>query len=1274
MKKKITLLATMAMLPLFAFSQAAPQHEMYVKMGSETATWDAAYKNWVPGSGKAFYEGLDAEAAENENFFISRIKPRERFTFAQTQVRPMQNAQRKLLWWCPVGGDGWNALPSYFFGGELWGMWSYTDIWGNWTAPLVTIPAAMLDVCHKNGVQISALAPIGWATSISPSSEGYGKLVGQILSDKGGHEKFLKFLQYYGVDGIGFNSEFSWLGSISGGNYSGQSFGRAMQNFLGDCYTDAAKYGVPFHNCWYSLTSSDGGYGGGSALDDGNKDWFHYNGKPTSTAYFMNYGGDLATSQATVTNNFPSRSSFDVFMGVNYQAGGSLYNWTRLKDYNISLGIWGAHNRNQIYETRGERGSDPLQQQKTYQMILENVFTGSTKNPVNPPAINNYTRFNSSSTNAYGWAQYITAKSSLTCDDLAKDPFVTYFNLGNGNFFNVDGERSVDTEWYNIGMQDYLPTWRWWFTKSYMGRTAAEVSDNLKAEFIWDDAWFGGSCLQISGKTDATYAQLFKTKYNTAVSGDNISIRYKVLSGTGSLAWACSVESDPSKEVTATIKNNMTATGGWVEVVTPISSGRNGLKVHNDVLALIGLKFTNTSSDFKILLGEMSVTRGKSYAAPGTPEVKKSRVLGCNYKGVDMKIIYNMASNKTAPVYNNDVNTWFFKVYTQQEGKDAVMFNATSSWAAYVVGAPYDTEDGGKIRIGISAVSLDGKNESPISWGEWQTLPAPTIVEGTKIDKPIIKAGEEFTISFVDPNHPASKWEIINSATGVTAYTSDATALTISLPKEGSYDTKITSKDGSVSFTRGIIQISPESTGAIPIISNFTSDKSMAETDEVINLTYTAGRLGEGKVSRAAKITDPNLLRFPEVVPSRPYTYMMWFKVEKLTHSNQGTNLIDKRSFKDGWPHNNWGDLWVTIRPECIGDRTPLRETGPSSTTADKVHAANEISFNTYGWTEHDNANSNMMSTDYSVNLNQWTHIAVTFDASGDQKMYFNGKLVASTRIQHITNNAVRYAGSSVYIGGTSTYKSGFNGWIDEFQVWNRVLSDVEVQTAMKGFDAAPAGLMGYWTFEDTVDDENGMKVFPNKGTKGASYYAKSISTQGVKGESTSDAVETVMNVSNDELGNPAISGSFEVKTTPEWSLPDASSVVEDGNKATVSYAAKGTYTAGLTLKNMWGSDKKDLIDYVVVDNPNGIEESTVEVMGVYPNPFTDFVNIMFTQGGKYTAQIVALDGKLIETKELNVSGGEGVRVDVNGGKGSYVLRILNENGTAVRTVKIIKK
>ena len=73
----------------------------------------------------------------------------------------------------------------------------------------------------------------------------------------------------------------------------------------------------------------------------------------------------------------------------------------------------------------------------------------------------------------------------------------------------------------------------------------------------------------------------------------------------------------------------------------------------------------------------------------------------------------------------------------------------------------YKTEDGGKIRIGVAAVGLDYDVESDIAWGDWFEPMSidPVIVEGTEIDKPIIKAGEEFTLKYTSCPHFA--WQCI---------------------------------------------------------------------------------------------------------------------------------------------------------------------------------------------------------------------------------------------------------------------------------------------------------------------------------------------------------------------------------------------------------------------------------------------------------------------------------------------------------------------------------
>lgn len=81
-------------------------------------------------------------------------------------------------------------------------MWSYVTHWGNWTSPLGRIPAAFLDVAHKNGVGVSGVASIPNA-SLSASWAACLKGLAGLDVDK-----VSKFFQYYGIDGMGYNSEF----------------------------------------------------------------------------------------------------------------------------------------------------------------------------------------------------------------------------------------------------------------------------------------------------------------------------------------------------------------------------------------------------------------------------------------------------------------------------------------------------------------------------------------------------------------------------------------------------------------------------------------------------------------------------------------------------------------------------------------------------------------------------------------------------------------------------------------------------------------------------------------------------------------------------------------------------------------------------------------------------------------------------------------------------------------------------------------------------------
>ena len=1248
--RKINLLFLLTFVYTVAVAQTSPTHENYVPIGSQSIAWYDAYKNWSPGT--PLYEG-DDDAAENENFFISRVKSRDRFTFAKTQVKESLNPNRKLIWWCPMGMSPWNAMPSYFFGGEVFSTWSYMDIYGNWSAPMIEAPGAFLDACHKNGVSAGVVAAIRYGISPDPNQEvnaskeedreaqmvvrESGRLIKTLYDN--GSDRLLKYLRYYGIEGIGWNSEF---------NFSRLDVNK-FRNLLGDCYANAKSYSWPsFNSAWYSFDDNEGilSASNSTQLNNKNRDWFHYNGKTMSSVYFLNYGwgnSDLSTSQATA-KGFPGRSSFDVYGGMDFE-GRSAASWVALRDYDISVGLWGSHTMNLNYFNRSENGYSASQLQKTYQLISENVFTGSSYNPVNTPPITNLLAHSSKQTNFHGFSSFITARSSLTCDDLAKDPFVTYFNLGNGNFFNIEGETTFNSEWYNIGMQDYMPTWRWWWTKGFMGKNASDASKDLTAAFVWDDAWFGGSCLQISGATTAAYLQLFKTKYKTATTGDYITIRYKVLSGTGSLSWACSTEDAPTTEVSATIKNNVSAeTEGWQEVRTQISSGRNGLKVHNSTLALIGLKFSGTSSDFKILIGEMTLTRGTS-PAPAAPVINKSRTLAYNYKGVDLKVIFKMdytPSSADVPVYNKDVNTWYFKVYTQQQGKDQVMCTATTSWASYVVGAPYAAADGGKIRIGVSAVSLDGKSESPISWGEWLDIPAAAIVEGFTVDKPIIKSGEEFTVSFTDTNHPDAEWQIKSSSNDAVKYSATVHHFTTSIAEEGIYDLYLT-QNGKTEIYRGMIQISPNEVGAMPEVKTLTgngvADNVTEEAGKPVVFKYTGRHNSDGSVSRG--------LRLPEKAFAVPagqlgfgdrtlFSICFWFYASQFNHGEGGTQLLNVRSSAVIYPASDWGYIWSEIQPDG----------SYSIAIRDVENKGNGIKF-----------------SDFEFKAGTWYHVGLVIDyTSGRQiTLYVNGKFIGKSEIIPPSKLYAWLQSNYIMIGGKAHSRSALDGYLDEFKLYNKALSAEEILASMQHQATVPEGLIGYWDFENDIQpDKTLLSIGTNKSLVAGMY------------DFGNDTPQDIVFAP----GAPFISGDeYKITTVPSWTYKGATAVSSKGDgesgSSEVRYQKDGLYSATLTLENGWGKNSKT-INFIEIGS-KGIEDMSLDEMMAFPNPFEDDVYVRFTDEGAYKVEIFDNAGRMINSSSISVGSGEMVSIPVEGGSGIYFIKVRNSD-SLLKVMKAVKR
>ena len=76
--------------------------------------------------------------------------------------------------------------------------------------------------------------------------------------------------------------------------------------------------------------------------------------------------------------------------------------------------------------------------------------------------------------------------------------------------------------------------------------------------------------------------------------------------------------------------------------------------------------------------------------------------------------------------------------------------------------------------------------------------------------------------------------------------------------------------------------------------------------------------------------------------------------------------------------------------------------------------------------------------------IGSWTHIALTYNGS-QLVLYVNGVQVASAAVSGV----IQASSSALWIGGNQPYGEYFNGLIDDVRVYNRALSQPEIQTDM---------------------------------------------------------------------------------------------------------------------------------------------------------------------------------------------------------------------------------
>ena len=1311
MKRQLLFLSAAAFMTAGVSAQQLRGPESETDTREPYVVWPQSYSldqyinDWVPGQPmtKTYASARAAKSGtwEDEEFFTSRVKLRPLISNTATQIDEslIGSRDKKLLFWVPCGvSTGYfqtGALPNGVFDSEVFSTWSYVTHYGNWTSPYGWVPGGFADAAHKHGVLVSGVASIPWAAS---SGDWHTCMAGManIATSDGGVEKVGKFLRYHGVDGLGYNSEFS----------SGGSFMPGLRTLHGGLVKYMKEKGqAGFENPWYGITTDAGSISYGEGLLSSYYQNFGYSDEPR-TIFFTNYNWNSSTYFSADKAAFEAtkRDTRDLYMGMNMQGGcKSTTEWLahaeggQAQDY--SIGLWGEHSKNMLFPARVSAGGSDILKQQGYQKVLEQWFTNGKRNPAYRMEIDQSGSLGVSDV-FQGMSRFMNARSAYGWN-LADEPFITYFSLGNGNCYRLNGDVAYSSEWYNIGMQDYTPTWRWWWSTKMLGKDEADIPANsMSAEFSWDDAWNGGSSLKISGSTAAgetQYLHLFKTQFSVK-NNDIITIRYKILKGNGDINFVYSKVGSETTEVTPD-RTSIHKVGKdffydeWNVVEFKVAS-RGSAALSAGDWALLGLKFAN-AQNLEVLIGEMSIKRGTSNT-PQMPEIRTAKILSDVVSGFDAKLIWSMPNSAAAgdPVYNTDVNTSYYELWAQVQGDEPQFMGATTSWAGLMFKIK-NPKHGNRVRLGVQAVSLDHKSKSGISWtSDYLTAPAHEVSEEVAIDKSCIKPGEEFRIWFVDELHENATLSLYNTKGEKVASNNGASReLVATLNEVGAYD--LVANEGAATETRYscYAQVSDFSVGRLPEIETLTFNGENAETADVtfgVGTEFKAGYTGrsaDGSGSRAIA-NDYKVFGCPvkelKLGENKSFSVSYWVRPTFYPATGQ-LNMFGIEDRTGTWPENNWGFFWSEVNSD--GSVSAFTKRGNSANTAEY---------------QYDYASTT------AIPVGAWTHVTIVFDYDSSNallmKLYLNGVYQVPTRtgmggdnksednvIDGIPvrgpNRSTMRDGMWMHIyGGRGSAPGSPNASLDDVIIWDGAVDETDIAKAMVGLDAEnlPSNVKAYWDFEDEPQDNitetrlvNGKAAtvvhngrFMSKGQiKDAPFGVFDLLKSTLEGQSVQTNVSPLY-----DAGCPYVKGTgFKVETKPSWSTRQATISNANGNdtegEATVVYGAPGTKTLTLTLENSWGKDVKSYpeIDFTAID---GVAADAADGIEAYTINKTLFVK--FAEEGNYEVNVYNMSGMLVGRDARNINAGEVMHITI-GQAGVYVIQI-QKDGKEVRSLKVVNK
>lgn len=712
---KKTTLAGLAMLMLATTgTPAMAQDAVYDFSGfTDSGLLDLFYKALQ--QGRKYPTKAEFEAAgiqESDIAFVRSHVRRANIMSREDRLVPSTTQERDLWMNIPmdVGSGGAAGYPGTKFTSDVFSMWQYTNLFGSWNHSIFQAPGCWVDAAHRNGTDIFSGIKFFESWTAGSGDKAYSALISQKNAD-GTYkyvEPMINCLMFFGSDGVNYNWEDT---SYAGADIT--AFHKAL-------YKKAAEQGFTnFHAGIYTANSS---------LPVAYANALFGNAAGRTFDLMLNYsGGDFTSSGAMINSVNQAKQAMGtvegLYTGVWFVSmDRSWKNLNTCKEINVCL--WGEHGQSRFmsYNT----GDGAYDTQKNYQYLLERGFSGGNRNPANRPVVsnsgNNWERTAEKLPlqTFCGLASFIPERSAIQ----GNLPFGTHFTLGNGSQYSYKGKKTAGS-WYNMGAQDLVPTYRWLVYKTGTTTTTTDVMPN----YTHEDAYTGGSCIQLTGTPVADGTDIILYKTSLKVSGSAPYVRLAVKDGK---------EGATPTLLSVIIKKQGSNT--WIEVPYGSTSGQtweekkldiSGLNT-GDVIERIGLRVKGQQAGYSLYVGKLEIN-DDSKAIPAEVKDLVVEVKNETKTSMSAKLHWNVAAEAQERaawglLYNDEANIDHFEIlYKNGENGRVSEVGRTSSWATFIGDILFESE-ADKPYIGVRSVSTDLKTYSTIQWvkvnrGDYSTLP-----------------------------------------------------------------------------------------------------------------------------------------------------------------------------------------------------------------------------------------------------------------------------------------------------------------------------------------------------------------------------------------------------------------------------------------------------------------------------------------------------------------------------------------------------------------------